>query len=118
MASEIKKITAASQRAAETHAANCISFLLRDQLAHAIDYCQSHRIDPPQCSLSAESPNANKLREKAKDMLSDVNWWQKRLKTKALRDFEYTQIHAGKVTLGISDEMLGYMTNKSEPSLL
>jgi hypothetical protein len=52
------------------------------------------------------------LREKAKGMLSDAEWWRKRLKTKALRDFEQGQIRAGKVTQGVSDAMLEYMTTK------
>lgn len=45
-------------------------------------------------------------------MLSDAGWWRKRLKVKALRDFEHGQIKAGKVTQGISDAMLEYMTTK------
>lgn len=111
MSSEIEKFIEASQQAAESHALNCTKLLTRNQLAEAIDYCKAQGIDPPQCSLTAESPNAQKLREKAKGMLSDESWWRKRLKTKALRDFEQNQIHAGKVIQGVSDAMLEYMTS-------
>lgn len=112
MASEIESAIEVAQQAAESHAAKCSSLLLRDMLAEAIDYCKLQGIDPPKCSLTAESPNAHKLRETAKGMLSDLVWWQKRLKLKALRDFEHSQIRAGKVTMGISDEMLEYMATK------
>lgn len=112
MTSEIESAIEAAQQAAESHTATCTTLLLRNQLAEAIDYCKAQGIDPPQCSLTAESPNAHKLREKAKEMLSDAGWWRKRLKTKALRDFEQGQIRAGNVTQGVSDAMLEYMTTK------
>ena len=38
-------------------------------------------------------------------MLSDANWWSKRLKIKDLRDFEHVQIAAGNVTQGVSSEV-------------
>lgn len=110
MTSEIENSIEAAQQAAELHVATCTALVSRNQLAEAIDYCKAQGIDPPQCSLTAESPNAHKLREKAKGMLSDLGWWRKRLKTKALRDFEQGQIRAGKVTQGVSDAMLEYMT--------
>jgi hypothetical protein len=112
MASEIESVIETSQQAVASHAANCTAFLLSNQLAEAIEYCKAHGIDPPQCSLTAESANAHKLREIAKGMLSDAGWWRKRLKTKVLRDFEQGQIKAGKVTQGVSDAMLEYMTTK------
>lgn len=112
MESEIEKAIEAAQQAAELHASNCVELLSSNQLAEAIAYCKAQGIDPPQCSLTEESPNAHKLREKAKDMLSDAGWWKKRLKLKALRDFEQRQLKAGNVTQGISDAMLEYMTTK------
>lgn len=112
MESEIESVIEVAQQAAESHAANCSSLLLRNMLAEAIDYCKLQGIDPPKCSLTAESPNAHKLRETAKGMLSDLGWWRKRLKVKALQDFEHSQIKAGKVAQGISDAMLEYMTTK------
>jgi hypothetical protein len=112
MKSEIENTIEAAQQTADLHASNCADLLSRNQLAEALDYCKAQGIDPPQCSLTAESPNARKLREKAKGMLSDAAWWRKRLKTKALRDYEQGQIRAGKVDQGVSDAMLDYMTNK------
>jgi len=71
MASEIESIVEASQPAAASHAAKCTSLLSSNKLAEAIEYCKAQGIDPPQCSLTAESTNAQKLREIAKGMLSD-----------------------------------------------
>lgn len=112
MKTEIEAAVEISQQAAESHAAHCAAILLNGRLAEALDYCKAQGIEPPQCSLTAESPNAHRLREKAKGMLSDAGWWKKRLKTKALRDFEHSQIRAGNVTQGISNVMQEYVTTK------
>lgn len=96
----------------ELHANHCQTLLTNNQLAEALSYCNSQGVESPQCSLTAQSPNAHKLREKAKDLLSDAGWWKKRLSIKNLRDFEHQQRIAGKVTQGISDAAIEQMKNK------
>lgn len=38
------------------HATACIASLDAGKLAEALTYCSAPRVDPPQCSLTAESP--------------------------------------------------------------
>ncbi|UMR31596.1 hypothetical protein MJ904_05095 [Massilia sp. MB5] len=76
------------------HAAACITLLDSGKLAEAIDYCSSQSIDPPQCSLTAESQNAHNLRLKAMEHLSSEAWWRKRLAIKAKRDTESERIRS------------------------
>lgn len=73
---------------ATKHAAACKELLDAGKLAEALTYCAVQRIDPPQCSLTAESSNAHKLRMLATNHLSDNAWWQKRLAILAKRDAE------------------------------
>lgn len=73
---------------ASKHATACIAMLEAGNLADALAYCAAQRVDPPQCSLTAESPNANRLRMKAMEQLSDDAWWRKRLTILARRDAE------------------------------
>ena len=68
------------------HAGHCRELLDAGSLAAALEYCKAQRIDPPQCSLTAESANADKLRAIAKNMLIDPGWWSKRLGILASRD--------------------------------
>ncbi|MBK4736156.1 hypothetical protein [Noviherbaspirillum pedocola] len=112
MADDIKKMVELAQESAGKHAQHCIGLLTEGRLAEAIEYCSAQGIEPPKCSLTAQSPNAHRLREIAKGMLSDEAWWKKRLKVTALRNYENTAIREGRVTQGISDEMFAYM--KSE----
>lgn len=113
MHSSIENLIEESQKLSETHAIHCTALITSSQLHDAIEYCRSLGIDPPQCSLTAQSPNAHKLREKAKDLLSDAAWWKKRLNLKNLRDFEQQQRLAGKVTRGISDDTIEQMKNET-----
>ncbi|WP_219933240.1 hypothetical protein, partial [Massilia glaciei] len=46
-----------------------------------------------QCSLTADSPNANRLRALAMDHLSYSKWWQKRLDILAKRDAWMAETH-------------------------
>jgi hypothetical protein len=41
---------------ANRHATACIALLDAGKLAEALTYCSAQRVDPPQCSLTAESP--------------------------------------------------------------
>lgn len=93
---------------AEIHARHCVETLATDDLAGALAYCRTQGIDPPQCSLSAQSINAETLRMKARRMLSDIAWWKKRLETYAVRSYEAEQIRAGNVTNYVSDDVLEY----------
>jgi len=112
MANDIGDIVKLAQESAGKHAHHCIELLNEGRLADALEYCAQQGIEPPKCSLTAESTNAHRLRETAKGMLSDEGWWKKRLKVTALRNYENTAIREGRVTQGISDEMLAFM--KSE----
>lgn len=73
---------------ASKHATACKVMLETGKLAEALAYCAAQRIVPPQCSLTAESPNAHRLRTKAMEHLSDEAWWRKRLTILARRDVE------------------------------
>lgn len=110
--SQLKNLVAKEQAQAELHAMNCAELILKNGLVAALKYCQEQGIEPPQCSLTADSSNARMLREKATRMLSETKWWERRLGVKAGRNFEYRQIMEGKVTSVISDETLEYYLSK------
>lgn len=94
------------------HAKRCAELIPKNGRAAALEYCQQHGIEPPQCSLTSDSDNARMLREKAARMLRETKWWKRRLGNKAGRDFEYRQIIEGKVKNIISDETLAYFLSK------
>lgn len=71
---------------ATKHATACVELLDAGKLAEALTYCAAQRVDPPQCSLTAESPNAHKLRTIAMNHLIDEVWWRKRLMVVAKRN--------------------------------
>ena len=73
---------------ATKHATACVALLDAGKLAEALAYCAAQRVEPPQCSLTAESPNANKLRMLAMNHLTDEARWRKRLMVVAKRDAE------------------------------
>lgn len=77
----------------DLHAGICEKYILAGQLEKAIDYCISNRVDPPQCSLTAQSANADKLRALCKNILSDSKWWGRRLKIVAARDAEMNKMN-------------------------
>lgn len=95
---------------AASHARNCLALIEKGSLTGAIEYCAREGIDPPQCSLTAQSENANKLRTEAARKLSDPNWWKKSLKTKAIRGHETDQ----DIPVGgfISDELVAFRNKK------
>jgi len=110
--SELEALIDNAQAQAEMHAKFCSELIPKEGLAAALEYCQQHGIEPPQCSLTADSSNARMLRETAARMLSETKWWKRRLGNKAGRDFEHRQILHGKVTSIISDESLEYFLSK------
>jgi len=105
---EINKRVEEAIKKAITHSVECDKRIKNDGLHSAIEYCKMQGIEPPQCSLSAQSPNADKQRAIAERMLLETKWWKRRLKNKALQDFEQEQINLGNVTNYISDELSKY----------
>lgn len=96
-----------------THSVACDKLIMNRDLKGAIDYCVKNGIEPPQCSLTAQSANADKMRSIAERMLSDTKWWARRLKRHAMMQFEHEQRANGHVTNYISDESLRhYQANK------
>lgn len=78
---------------AASHANACIALLNDGRLEDALTYCAAQRVDPPQCSLTAKSPNADKLRALAMEHLSNESWWRKRLAIGAKRDAEMAKLN-------------------------
>ena len=98
---------------AESHALKASSILNEKGLSEALEYCRQQGIDPPQCSLTAKSANAENLRNKAKRMVTEVKWWSRRLERKAVQNFENLQRQNGKVTNIISDESLEHQQRRT-----
>lgn len=86
------------------HSVACEKFIMNDDLKSAIEYCIKQGIEAPQCSLTAKSENADKMRLIAERMLSESKWWTRRLKGQAMMQFESEKIAKGLVTNCISDE--------------
>lgn len=59
--SKLESIIADYVSNAEVHASKCESLISEQGLSFAIEYCQNQKIDPPQCSLTAKSTNAENL---------------------------------------------------------
>lgn len=78
----IIKVTEACAKAGE-YTARCQQFIASQDLAAALAFCNSVSVTPPQCSLTAKSDNAEKLRSSAKRKLSDPIGWGKSLETVA-----------------------------------
>ncbi len=101
-----------AESCAELHALKCSEILEADGLPEALEYCREQGIEPPQCSLTAQSMNADNLRVKAARMLSEEKWWKRRLGNQAGRKFEHEKILAGEVTSFISEESLEFHNRK------
>lgn len=110
--SKLELIIAEYVSNAEVHASKCEELITEQGLADALEYCQNHKIDPPQCSLTAKSSNAVNLRANAKRMLSEIKWWSRRLEIKAVQDFEMAKIKSGQTSSFISEEAYEYQQNK------
>ena len=93
---------------ATSYAVRCEQMVSRGDLAAAIALCNQLSIEPPQCSLTATSENAQKLRTAAARKLSDPKWWIKTLETQTIRHYEYQQALQGKVTNFVSDGLAAY----------
>ena len=101
-----------AENEATFHARKCSEILEAEGLADALQYCSEQSIEPPQCSLTANSDNADRLRATATRMLSEVKWWKRRLKVQARQEFELEQMKQGKVTRYISDDSYEYWRAK------
>lgn len=112
--SSLKERIAAEKAKATVFAASCEALFVIGEtgLAEAMEFCRSKEIDPPQCSLTAQSLNADLMRMKARRMLSETKWWSRRLEQKAVMDFENEQRRVGLVTNCVSDELLAYYRKK------
>lgn len=86
----------------------CVELVNQNKLAEALEFCRNQGIEPPQCSLTAKSINADNQRAKARRMLCEVDWWTRRLKRQAIMDYENAQRSQGQITQFISDELLEY----------
>ncbi len=95
------------------HTLECAKALSASGLHAALAYCRQHGIEPPRCSLTAKSANADLLRIKAASMLSETKWWERRLEQHAARSFEDRQISEGRVTNYVSDATMEYMRRKN-----
>lgn len=110
--SELENLIVQEQAYAEMHAKFCSEIMSKEGLVAGLEYCLKQGIEPPQCSLTADSANARMLREKATRMLSETRWWERRLGVKAGRNFEHRQIMEGKVANVISDKSLEHYLSK------
>lgn len=99
---------AEARRSAVKYATRCEQLEAKGDLAAALQVCKELSIDPPQCSLTAKSSNAEHLRDAAARKLSDSEWWKKALETQAIRYYEGEQRAQGKVTNFVSDGLAAY----------
>lgn len=105
---ELKKRVDLAQSFAPKHSLECEKILNAKGLSQALEYCSDQGIAPPECSLTAISTNADKMRAIAARMLCETKWWKRRLKTQTIQAFENEQRINGKVTNYISDATLAY----------
>lgn len=77
------------------HSSTCQKILEHDSLRTALAYCIAQKIEPPRCSLTADSESSEVMRDRAMRMLSDYGWWMKRLRLKAARASEIRRIRGG-----------------------
>lgn len=108
MGNIIKDLVDEAITKATSHSVECERIISSTGLANALSYTENVGIRPPQCSLTAQSRNADMLRAKASRMLSETKWWAKQLKNKAIQDYEQEQRCQGLVTNYISDELRAY----------
>jgi hypothetical protein len=90
------------------YASRCAHLVIKGDLVTALEVCKEASIDHPQCSLTATSENAKRLRDAAGRKMSDPAWWKKSLESSAARAYEGEQIAQGKVTNFVSDGLAAY----------
>lgn len=109
--SELEELIEKSVSDAKLNSKKCFELIDECGLAEALEFCESQGIAPPQCSLTANSANAENLRAKARRMLCEEKWWKQRLEKKALQDFDHAQRMNGKFNV-VSDEVMQYKSRK------
>ena len=102
-----KRVKLARANAAE-YANHCKLLLANGDLAAALVYCSEASVVRPQCSVTAMTDNAEKLRAVARRKLADLSWWAKNLETEAIRRYELDQISQGRVINYVSDGLAAY----------
>jgi hypothetical protein len=113
MGNVIKELVNEALKSASVHSLKCEDLICTQSLAKAMEYTESMGIEPPQCSLSAKSSNADVQRAKAARMLGETKWWSRRLENQAIQNFEAKQRELGLVTDSMSDELLKYQNANS-----
>ena len=101
---------------APAYAAKCAELLVIDGLSGVLEYCTRVGIEPPKCSLTAQSPNADKLRWAAARRLADAQWWRKALEIQTVRDYECEQLAQGNVRDFVSDGVFEFTQQKKRRS--
>lgn len=99
---------------ASQFAARCNHSIVDGDLATALKVCRDASIDPPHCSLTAKSVNAERLRDAAGKKLSDSAWWKKALEKSVLRQYESEQFAQGKITNYVSDGLASYNAKQKQ----
>lgn len=99
---------------ASSHANACKALSEVGELRGAIEYCTRQGVEAPQCSLTAESENATRLREGVARKLSDPRWWKKSLEITAIRNYEAEQMVLGNVRNYVSDGLVAYRQKSKE----
>jgi hypothetical protein len=89
-------------------AKRCEELISSSDLSAAIAVCKEFSIDAPQCSMTATSENAQRLRVAAARKMTDPNWWMKALEKQAIRSYDNQQRIEGKATDFVSDGAVAY----------
>ena len=110
--SEIKKCVNKAQEKACMHSLHCENLITNFGLSKALEYAKTQGIKPPECSLTAQSTNADIQRSKAARMLSESKWWARRLKKQAEQSYVEARRELGEVDNFIPDEMYIYQKAK------
>ena len=77
------------------HANACRELLEDGELADALEYCRTQRIDPPPCSLTTQSVGADRQRTVASNLLLDLGRWRKRRRMLKAREQAMLSVREG-----------------------
>jgi glutamyl-tRNA reductase len=105
---DIEKVVQEGVKEATKHAAHCVRIINESGLSEAIEYCKKQEIDPPQCSLTASTKNAENQRAKASRMLCEVKWWNRRLKYQAIQRYENNLRKKGELNIFEDNDLSAY----------
>lgn len=105
---DVEKLVMEGAKEATKHAASCVKIINEQGLSAALEYCKQQDIDPPQCSLNANSKNAENQRAKASRMLCETRWWTRRLKYQALQRYESNLRRKGESNIIENNDLNAY----------